>query len=67
MHENQETFVTPEVVTGRSGKANGRTPDAHVAEESDSGVVPMSQPNKCGKPQAEDGEGRLGIKENSGK
>jgi RNA-directed DNA polymerase len=64
MHENRETSVAPDAVTGRSGKANGRTPDAHVAEGSDSGVVPMSQPNKSGQPQAEAGEGRLGIKEN---
>src|ERR1035441_5563177 len=27
-------------------------------------VVPMSQPKKSGTPQAEDGEGRPGIKEN---
>jgi len=36
----------------------------YAAEESDSGVVPMNQPNKGGKPQAEVGEGRPGIKEN---
>ena len=64
MHENRETSVVPEAVTGRSGKAEGRTPDMHAAEESDSGVVPMNQPNKSGQPQAEVGEGRPGIKEN---
>ena len=64
MHENRETSVVPEAVTGRSGKAYGRTPDMHAAEESDSGVVPMNQPNKSGQPQAEAGEGRPGIKEN---
>jgi len=64
MHENRETSVAPDAVTGRSGKANGRTPDTHAAEESDSGVVPLSQPNKSGQPQAEIGEGRPGIKEN---
>jgi RNA-directed DNA polymerase len=37
----------------------------HAAEESDFGVVPMSQPNKSGKPQAEVGEGRPEIKENT--
>ena len=65
MHENRETSVTPDAVTGRSGKAHGRTPDMHVAEESDSGVVPMNQPNKSGQPPAEVGEGRPGIKENT--
>jgi RNA-directed DNA polymerase len=64
MHENRETSVAPEQVSGRSGKADGRTPDMHAVEESDSGVVPMNQPNKSGKPQAEVGEGRPGIKEN---
>jgi RNA-directed DNA polymerase len=64
MHENRETSVVPEVVTGRSGKADGQTPDMHAAEGSDSGVVPMNQPNKSGKPLAEVGEGRPGIKEN---
>jgi RNA-directed DNA polymerase len=64
MHENRETSVVPEAVTGRSGKAYGRTPDMHAAEGSDSGVVPMNQPNKSGQPLAEVGEGRPGIKEN---
>src|SRR5271170_6967800 len=64
MHENRETSVAPDAVTGRSGKGYGRTPDMHAAEESDSGVVPMNQPNKGGKPPAEAGEGRPGIKEN---
>jgi RNA-directed DNA polymerase len=64
MHENRETSAVPESVTGRSGKAAGRTPDMHAAEESDSGVVPMNQPNKSGQPQAEVGEGRPEIKEN---
>jgi RNA-directed DNA polymerase len=64
MHENRETSVAPEQVSGRSGKADGRTPDMYAVEESDSGVVPMNQPHKSGKPQAEVGEGRPGIKEN---
>ena len=64
MHENRETSVVPDAVTGRSGKANGRTPDMHAAEESDFGVVPVNQPNKDGKPSAEAGEGRPEIKEN---
>ena len=65
MHENRETSVVPDAVTGRSGKAYGQTPDTHAAEGSDSGVVPMNQPNKSGKPRAEVGEGRPGIKENT--
>src|ERR1700688_539281 len=64
MHENRETSMVPDTVTGRSGKAYGRTPDMHAAEESDFGVVPVNQPNKSGKPQAEVGEGRPGVKEN---
>jgi RNA-directed DNA polymerase len=64
MHENRETSVAPDAVTGRSGKACGQTPDMYAAEESDFGVVPMSQPNKSGQPLAEVGEGRPGIKEN---
>ena len=63
MHENRETSVVPEAVTGRSGKAYGRM-DMYAAEESDFGVVPMNQPNRGGKPQAEVGEGRPEIKEN---
>src|ERR1022692_1528163 len=64
MHENRETSVVPDTVTGRSGKAYGRTPDMHAAEESDFGVVPVNQPNKSGEPLAEVGEGRPEIKEN---
>jgi RNA-directed DNA polymerase len=65
MHENRETSVVPDAVTGRSGKAYGRNPDMHAAEESDSGVVPVNQPNNSGQPQTEVGEGRPGIKENT--
>ena len=64
MHENRETSVVPEAKTGRSGKAVSQTPDMHAAEESDSSVVPMNQPNNSGKPWAEAGKGRLEIKEN---
>src|SRR6202049_3103659 len=64
MHENRETSVVPDALTGRSGNAYCRTPDMHAAEESDSGVVPVNQPNKGGEPLAEVGEGRPGIKEN---
>ena len=64
MHENRETSMAPEKVSGRSGKADGRTPGMHAMEESDSGVVPRNQPNNSGPPQAEVGEGRPEIKEN---
>jgi hypothetical protein len=37
----------------------------HVAEESDSGIVPMNHSNKDGKSSAESEEGRLLIKENT--
>jgi hypothetical protein len=37
----------------------------HVAEESDSGILPMNCSNKDGKPRAESGEGRPRIKENA--
>ena len=37
----------------------------HITEESDSGIVPMNQSNKDGKPSAESEEGRLLIKENT--
>ena len=69
MHENRETSVAPGVVAGRSGKADGQKPGMHAAEESDSGIVPMNQPNKEAPTQegvtAEAGEGRARIKENS--
>jgi len=51
--------------TGRRGKANSRTPRAHVFEESDSGIVPMNHSNKDGKLSAESEEGRPLIKENA--
>src|SRR5215472_8309648 len=65
MHENREISVAPGKVAGRSGKAFGRMPDMHDAEKSDSGVVPLNQPNKGGVLPAEVGEGRPGIKENT--
>ena len=37
----------------------------HVAEESDSGILPMNHSNKDGKSSAESDEGRLLIKENT--
>ena len=37
----------------------------HAAEKSDSGVVPMNQPNKSGEPLADAEEGNPGIQENT--
>jgi len=50
---------------GRRGKANSRTPRAHVFEESDGGIGPMNHSNKDGKPSAESEEGRPLVKENT--
>jgi RNA-directed DNA polymerase len=65
MHENRETSAVPEVVAGRSGQAQGRTPDMHAAEESDFGVVPVKQPNKGAAAPAEAVEERPETKENT--
>jgi RNA-directed DNA polymerase len=67
MHENRETSETPAVETDRrpAGEGPGRTARMHVAEESDSGVVPMNHSNKDGKLSAESEEGRPLIKENT--
>ena len=35
-------------MAGRPGKACGRNPGVHAAEESDTGVVPKKAPNKAG-------------------
>ena len=67
MHENRETSETPAVeADGRSaGEGLGRTARMYVSEESDRGIVPRNHSNKDGFPSAEDGEGRLRIKENT--
>jgi len=70
MHENRETSLASErqPVTDRPAQAQCRTAGMHAREESDSGKVPMNQPNKGGnpggQPLAEAGEGRPGINEN---
>ena len=51
-------------VTDRPEQAQSRTAGMNATEESDSGKVPMNQPNKSGKPLAEAGEGRPEINEN---
>jgi len=48
-----------------AGEGYGHTARMHVAEESDSEIVPMNHSNKDGKPSAESEEGRLLIKENT--
>jgi RNA-directed DNA polymerase len=66
MHENRETSGTsrPNQDRDRSEKANSRTADQHVSEESDRAIVPVNLSNKEGQPSAEIGEGRARAKEN---
>jgi RNA-directed DNA polymerase len=66
MHENRETSRAPRSNQdqGRSEKMQNRTSDTYAPEESDHAIVPMSQPNKEGRPSAEVGEERAGTKEN---
>jgi amino acid transporter len=47
MHENRETSETPAGHSSRTaGKGSGRKTHMNVAEESDSGIVPMNHSNK---------------------
>src|ERR1017187_6933645 len=66
MHENRETSGTsrPNRDRDRADKANSRTADRHVSEESDRAVVPVNLSNKEGQASAEIGEGRARAKEN---
>jgi len=65
MHENRETSsMSPG--GDRSGKAQRRTPDVYVEEESDRVAVPMKPPNKEAQASAEVVEGRTRTKENTG-
>ena len=64
MHENRETSCAPALLAGRSAKAHGRKADMNAEEESDRGVVPVSQPNNEAQVSAEAGEGRPRTKEN---
>ena len=56
LYGNWETPRTPDGdgTSGRSGKAKGRTPDAHERGESDSRVVPKKPPNKDGPKRTHD-------------
>jgi RNA-directed DNA polymerase len=66
MHENRETSGTSRSNQDRdqSEKANSRTADWHVSEESDCAILPLNLSNKEGLPSAEMGEGRARAKEN---
>src|SRR6202162_6032401 len=66
MHENREISGTsrPNRDRDRPEKANRRTADRHVSEESDRAVVPVNLSNKEGQASAEIGEGRSRAKEN---
>jgi hypothetical protein len=68
MHENRETSGTSRSNQDRDRpeKANSRTADRHVAEESDRAIVPVNLSNNEGQTSAEIGEGRARAKENIG-
>jgi hypothetical protein len=67
MHENRETSATPvgHEDSRLAGEGDSHTARRHVAEESDSGIVPMNRSNQGGQPLAEREEGRPLIKENT--
>jgi RNA-directed DNA polymerase len=48
-----------------AGEGDSHTARQYVAEESDSGIVPVNHPNKDGSPLAEGEEGRPLVKENT--
>src|SRR5271157_2452628 len=67
MHENRETSGMP---VGHeddrpAGEGDSHTARVHVAEGSDSGILPMNRPNNGGQPPAEGEEGRPLLKENT--
>lgn len=65
MHENREISCTScPLQQDRSVKAINHNADVNVQEKSDCAVVPVSRPNKEGKPSAEIGEGRAQTEEN---
>jgi hypothetical protein len=67
MPENREISETPvgHEDSRPAGEGDSDTARMHVAEESDSGIVPMNRSNQGGQPLAESGEGRPLIKENT--
>ena len=48
-----------------AGEGDSHTARMHVAEESDSGIVPMNRSNQDGRPLVESEEGRPLVKENT--
>ena len=66
MHENRETSGMPVGNEDRrpAGEGDRHTARMHVAEESDSGIVPMNRSYQGGQPLAEMAAGRPLIKEN---
>jgi len=65
MHENRETSEAPAGNNSRTaGEGLGHKARMNVAEESDSGIVPMNHSNKIEQSMAESEEGRPLIKEN---
>ena len=66
MHEDRETSDAPASSNSRTaGEGSGRTTRMCVAEESDSGTVPMNHSNKIEQSMVESEEGRPLIKENT--
>ena len=67
MHENGETSEMPvgHEDSRPAGEGHSHAARMHVAEESDSGIVPMNRSNQGGQPLAESKEGRPLIKENT--
>ena len=67
MHENRETSEAPAGNHSRTaGEGLGRKARMNVAEDSDSGIVPMNHSNKIEQSMAESEEGRPLVKENAG-
>ena len=69
LHGNWDISSVPaeKLAAGRSGKANGHTPDIDADEKSDACVVPMKDPNNdaASKPASAEGpEGRRAAKRN---
>jgi hypothetical protein len=66
MHENRETCGAsrPNPDRDPAEKANSRTADGHVPEESDCAVVPVNLSNNEEQSSAEAGEERARAKEN---
>ena len=60
----QQLLPLNHMAAGREGKASGRNPCMHAAEQSDIGVLPKKEPNKmvCSHAIAEVMEGRLMTK-----